>query len=409
MNNKLTVKISLLFLCIMTMFLVGCELLNPTYYTLTMEKAGEGVTQPTSGIHEYEKGAVVDVEATADEGWKFKKWVGEVADVTSAETSIIMNTDQTLKAVFEKVDEVIEFEDNKLEQAIREAIEKMEGDLLIDDVINLKELNASGRGIVSLEGIEYLQNLTNLNLGYDGATLDRNFIEDLSPLANLSKLKELYLGSNEISNLTPLNNLIDIEILDLFDNKIVTIDALENLVGLKSLEISNNQLEDIKPLQNLTSLETLRLRNNQLTEIDDLADLTNLKTLSLGRNELTDISALENLTKLEGLFLSRNLIGDIKVFNNLYLLTDLNFSGNLVEDISVLADLTNLQSLHFVHNEVTDISSLVENKGLDSECWIDMRYNFLDLTDGSANREDIDELIERGGFIIYEPQRSVED
>jgi len=66
--------------------------------------------------------------------------------------------------------------------------------------------------------------------------------------------------------------------------------------------------------------------------------------------------------------------------------------------------MANLERLEFQHNQVTNISPLVINSGFGSGDTIDMRYNYLDLTDGSQNKQDIETLINRGVSIDYIPQ-----
>jgi len=58
----------------------------------------------------------------------------------------------------------ITFPDANLEQVIREKINKPTGDIYPEDVIGITELEASEKGIVDLTGLEYLINLTYLDL-----------------------------------------------------------------------------------------------------------------------------------------------------------------------------------------------------------------------------------------------------
>lgn len=406
-NRRLLILLIILLFTIL--YGIGCGP-HPIEYTLTMEIEGHGTLYPDVGSHTFERGTIVDVTAEPSEDWEFKEWIGQVADTESPETTIVINEDTTVKAVFQVIEDYpIDFKDENLEQAVREAIQKMEGDLFLEDVIDLEVLEAIGGGIVSLEGIEYLYHLKILNLDMDGQTHAANYIEDVSPLENLIHLKELHLSGNKVSNINPLANLTNLEVLNLFLNQVEDIVVLENLVQLKELELSRNVVRDITPLENLHSLKFFRFNSNQVTDIQPLAHLTQLEFLDLGRNEVKDISPLENLIELEWLSFTWNQVEDISVVENFINLKELGFSGNQVTDISVLENLTNLKTLWFLQNEVRDIRSLVANEGLDSESWIDLRNNYLDLTEGSQNMEDINELIEREVFIMYEPQRDPED
>lgn len=73
------------------------------------------------------------------------------------------------------------FADPNLEAAVREALQKPEGQLTVTDVESLTTLDASNRGIRLLGGLEYAVNLTSLNLSL-------NLITDLAALVNNSGL-----------------------------------------------------------------------------------------------------------------------------------------------------------------------------------------------------------------------------
>lgn len=61
--------------------------------------------------------------------------------------------------------------------------------------------------------------------------------------------------------------------------------------------------------------------------------------------------------------------------------------------------------LDFSGNSVSDISALVENEGIASEAYVFMQNNYLDLTPGSQNMNDINALLGRGVEVSYGRQR----
>jgi len=69
-------------------------------YLLTITVLGEGSTTPAMGEHFYPFGTSVMVMATAEEGWQFVRWEGD-ASGTVAFTSVIMDADKSIVAVFE--------------------------------------------------------------------------------------------------------------------------------------------------------------------------------------------------------------------------------------------------------------------------------------------------------------------
>ncbi len=84
--------------------MVGCDLFNgvdtTTEYTLTVQVEGNGTVTPEEGTHDYAEDEVVDLIAESGEGYEFLEWVGDVADNASAETTILMDEDKTVTALF---------------------------------------------------------------------------------------------------------------------------------------------------------------------------------------------------------------------------------------------------------------------------------------------------------------------
>jgi len=79
----------------------------PTTYNLnTASSAGGSVTDPGEGPQgPYDAGTVVNLVATADTGYDFDGWTGDVADPSAASTTITMDADYSVTANF--VEEVV--------------------------------------------------------------------------------------------------------------------------------------------------------------------------------------------------------------------------------------------------------------------------------------------------------------
>jgi type II secretory pathway component PulC len=60
-----------------------------------------------------------------------------------------------------------------------------------------------------------------------------------------------------------------------------------------------------------------------------------------------------------------------------------------------------IEELNLKHNEISDISPLVSNSGLDEGDILDIRFNDLDLTKGSEDMQNIEELQSRGVIVYY--------
>ena len=137
-----------------------------------------------------------------------------------------------------------------------------------------------------------------------------------SALANLARLRGLYLGRNELSGPVPawLGNLVELRSLELGSNTLTgpIPGGLGHLVNLESLYLGWNELSGPVPawLGNLVELRSLGLGGNHLTGPIPraLGDLVNLASLHLGRNELAGpVPAwLGNLVGLRSLSLGGN-------------------------------------------------------------------------------------------------------
>ena len=108
----------------------------------------------------------------------------------------------------------VTFPDANLEAAIRGAIYKLEGPIYRSNLEALTTLDALGRGILDLTGLEHCVNL-------DWLALQANSISDISPLAGLTNLQGLSLWGNNISDISPLvenSGLAAGDSVDLSDN-----------------------------------------------------------------------------------------------------------------------------------------------------------------------------------------------
>jgi len=308
---------------------------------------------------------------------------------------------------------------------------------------NLTYLNLGGNKIVDISPLSALTNLTRLSLNWNEGV-------DISPLSGLTNLAWLSLYGNQIIvDISALTGLTNLTYLNLGGNKIVDISPLSGLTNLTDLDLSGNEIVDISPLSGLTNLAWLSLYGNQIiVDISPLSGLTNLTYLNLGGNKIADISALTGLTNLTRLNLgggpspppvprsefseeqSRpgiyqinkvsppsefgplhplwlyggNEIVDISPLTGLTNLEELSLNGNKIVDISPLSGLANLTALCLADNQIVDIVPLVNNAGIDSGDFVDVRENYLDLTPGSDDRQNIQTLINRGVDVEYEPQ-----
>lgn len=110
MIGSISRKVLLVFMVVAGLFMVvGCDP-KPTTFTLTILLEGQGSVNPPVGTQTYDDGTVVHLTATPSSDWEFEEWIGEVANNASASNTIVMNKNQTVKAVFkEKEEPVVEY------------------------------------------------------------------------------------------------------------------------------------------------------------------------------------------------------------------------------------------------------------------------------------------------------------
>ena len=207
--------------------------------------------------------------------------------------------------------ETVEIPDSYLRQAVCNTLGKSVGSVITaDDMLTITELSSDdlpyvespaedlkehNRGIESLDGLQYAENLTSLDLS-------ENRISDLTPLAGLDHLTYLELDRNNIRDLSPLAGLTSLEHLNIYNNFLESTEPLSGLSNLEFLDMHYANREgtaiDHTPLSSLTALTYLSVESNHLTDISFLEPLVesgNLKTILVRANAITDFSLLSDL------------------------------------------------------------------------------------------------------------------
>lgn len=330
-------------------------------------------------------------------------WLGSNNDVNAEEQSITEPT---------PINEI--FPDAKLAIIMKEYLRKAN----VTDSVTQEELNkitiVSGNavGIESLEGIQYLPNVTTFNIKgekiqdisllskstkLENLDLSESQIKDFSPIANLTKLHTLNLMNSEISNISFIANLTELNSLFLSYNSITDISPLANLTNLDYLYMEDNQITDITPLKNMKNLINLYISQNQIKDITTIAELTNLQALSISENQIVNISPLAKLNNLKSLGIYKNNIVDISPLANLTQLRFINIRENQIDNITGLANLTNLTNLHIGRNKISDLTPLMNLTNLTS---LDLTNNQISEVIPLANLTGISDLWLTGNNII---------
>ncbi|SSC12657.1 protein of unknown function [Mesotoga infera] len=319
--------------------------------------------------------------------------------------------------------EEVFFPDQALKQVVCEYIGKDPGETIYaNEVLGIEGLHAEQRNISNLSGIEHLSNLRFLYI-------NENDISDISPLASLTKLEYLNIETNNISDISILTQLPNLQGLSTGRNPIANLSVVNQIPNLNSLALVGLGLEnsDILFLGENTKIQTIWLNQNNITDLTTLASMVYLNSLDFSNNLVADLSPLQNLsyltgiwgysnqitnieplqylTNLSALFMGGNQITDLSPLASLNQITHLECSSNQIADISPLATLQNLQWMSVSNNDIQDILPLVNNTGIDSGDYVDISFNFLDLTPDGTDMTNITLLLERGVNLAYEPQK----
>jgi hypothetical protein len=195
--------------------------------------------------------------------------------------------------------------DKSLETAIRAVLQEPKADLTDEKLANVYVLEANGKGIKDLTGLEKCKNLADLKLA-------KNEITDIKALKDLTNLQLLDLAGNKIADITPLAGLVKLQYLELSDNQVTKVKPLAGLgAALTSLYLGGNKISSIGPIGNLSRLSSLHLARNQIEDISALWNVTHLSVLDLKENKIDDIGPLAKQTELSILMIEKNQIDDL--------------------------------------------------------------------------------------------------
>lgn len=200
------------------------------------------------------------------------------------------------------------FPDKALEAAVRHEVfakRYNEEPLTKEDVRTISQVHAKGKGIKSLEGLQYCVAVQEIDL-------EDNEIIDLKPIAGLKLIQSLNLAGNKISDIEPLKELERIQYLELSRNTVEEISALAKMTNMRSLYLSDNYIRRIGVVRSLPKVWTLYLARNPVKNFAPIGNLKWLSSLDLERTQVEDLSFLSPLTELKYVNLKNNRIATLE-------------------------------------------------------------------------------------------------
>ncbi len=199
------------------------------------------------------------------------------------------------------------FPDKALEAAVRKEVfakRYNQEPLTKDDVKNISQVHAKGKGIKSLEGMQHCVAVQEIDF-------ENNEIVDLKPLAELKLLQSITLAGNKIENVEPLAALSRVQYLELSRNAVTDIYPLSNMSNMRALYLSGNKIEKLDVLKALPKVWTLYLAGNPVKDFSPIGEMKWLSSLDLQNCNITDVAFLKGLTELKYVMLNDNKIKDL--------------------------------------------------------------------------------------------------
>lgn len=319
-------------------------------------------------------------------------WRGERTEKQEKSVPVATETGQqeTDRSDFAKTvtDKPVIFDNVLLEQAVRAELRMPEGVIMESDFVRVERLAVVGCNVLSREqSFRYVIYSYVDDVPQEGEP--HGNISDLSLLAKMPNLKELYLCGQQIEDLTPLKDL-PLRQLYLCDNKITDFTPLADISTLELLYIGNNPAKNLSPLASLSSLKELLLDSSEWDDpVDSFApigEISQLERLSLNNRIPADgdWSPLEKLDSVWELKLWHPPADKLVCLGGMDHLTSLavgelvceepmaiyapqiTYLGilNGLEDLEVLRGFTNLEQLDLVGMENVSLEPLSDLQSL---------------------------------------------
>ncbi len=196
-----------------------------------------------------------------------------------------------------------------------------DGYLTDEEASTITEINMYDKGVGTLKGIEYFQELAEL-------CCDNNRLIEIDISQN-PKLKYISCMENNISNIE-FGDIHEIKSLFLNGNNLTSLD-LRGLKKLDYLECASNRLVSLD-VSGLDNINDIYCEDNRLTTLDLSKNLT-LERVNCSRNKLMQLNLGDNYN-LEYVDCSKNKLSNINVSDN-SALSSLNCSENHLNSVDV--------------------------------------------------------------------------
>lgn len=238
----------------------------------------------------------------------------------------------------------VSFQEPLIEQAVRLALDKAEGEKIMQSELAQVEGIYIVCGDVCRDSAQYWAE----GAGHDAVRLEEagGGLASLEDLRLLPNLRELGVSGGSVSDLSPLAELEGLRSVDLRYNQVASVEALGGKPLLELVGLARNPVEDLAPLASCPSLRTL--------DLCGVPGLTGDMLRALGGSysglDISGIGAPNYGGCLAGKELRRLVVNTendpaLSVLSGILGLESLELRGESVLDLSALEEHTSLRQL----------------------------------------------------------------
>ncbi|MEO0473362.1 MAG: hypothetical protein AAF206_27365, partial [Bacteroidota bacterium] len=243
------------------------------------------------------------------------------------------------------------FEDAPDKSVARMEALVVDGPLLYQDlkqIFTQDRLDVSGQ--TSIDQLQPLTNMTRLKeLNLAGTS-----VFDLQPLRNLTRLEILNVANTGVSDLAPLRYTINLRELIIHHTLVQDLTPVAQFRQLSKLHIFQTPVRDLGPLAGLRSLQEIQAQNCRFNSLIPLNGLADLVQLNVSGNQVEDLRPLSKMEKLEILYIESTSVKNLQPLGTAKSLRLLFADG---ARINTLVPLENLSNLRKVYCDRTPVSS----------------------------------------------------
>ena len=346
---------------------------------------------------------------------------------------------------------VVTVPDENLRTSITTAVRRDTGgseELTCANLAMVKQLNIRGVTLSSLEGVQYLVNVTRLSFDrspfptaqaakfaaltkvkdltfwevpldtlafasnmqdLESLSLDQTQVTSLEPLRGLPALRSIAADHSPITNLDAIGSLPSLTFFRSLGNPVTSLGQLVQSPSLTNLEIENSQLTSLSGITQVKTLRVLRVNGAKLTSVPDLGSMTNLEEVYFARNQLTAVPVLPAVN-LDVLVLSYNQLTNLTGIARSPKIAKLLLDNNQLTDLLPLTDLADgITDLDLENNLISELGPLTVNPNMFAPgAWLYLKRNCLGLNGAlpylyPKNNDAIYALQARGVNFNYTP------